>query len=515
MKTMSPDRLDKATPKWPEVRITVGDLTTVTVSGVLTDVTGETEALTRTAAQARTYGRPIRARITDDHGHVRKVIVAIDGTVTDINGPAPATAPTPADAEPAGTPAGSSPITRSNGKRKARATKAGQNKSSGILDRFPARLRPVLKFGVPVIGALFLAAAVVLIIKAGAQDEPVGPPPVAVAPAVGQLYTELAPPGWTQQAAWTLALAEDAPAPLSAPDGTVVAVTAVDGSAVPVDGERFLSVLEPDGRTRWAVPLTAAPRLGPILARVDGADVALIAGTRELTYWPLAGGPETVVPLPPGARVTPSGLVELRENQLGYLQAGALTVVDTLPRTEPALAIDGAVLVSQADNGSWWTLRANQQPTAVVPAPPPGATGVERVLTVAADHVVIAWATAESDDCLAVVYDTATGNQQASAPAPCGSLSRTGATYASTGPAAGIGPLILSGDTLTVAKNATVTAVVDQVYGTTQGDPVVIAADGTITRLPDGTLIPIGDTNDHLLVVDSDNRLYALEGRAP
>ena len=523
MKTLSPDRLDKATPQWPVVRITLGAQATVTVSGVVVDVADEAEALSRTAAQARTPNRPIRATITDEHGNVRKVIVTPDGAVTDLDGSPPAGAPTTRAAAPA---TGSSPATK--GKKKGK--KQGRGTFTRILNRFPAPLRPVVRWGAPALAVLVLASCAVLIVKAGADDEPVGPPPVAAVPPAGQLYTELAPPGWTQQAAWTLPLAEDATAPVATADGTIVAVTdtdrsdaaQADGEAPPTGGaaaprardERYLSVLEPDGRTRWATALAAAPRLGPIVARVDGVDVALIAGTRDLTYWPLTGGPETVVSLPTGAKVTASGLVKLRDNQLGYLHAGDLAIVDTLPRTEPAIALDGAVLVSQADNGSWWTLRADQQPSATVPGPPAGATGIERVLTVAADHVVIAWATAETDDCLATVYDTATGAQEATTPAPCSALSRSGAIYASTGPVAGIGPLILNGDTLTITKNATVTAVVDQVYGAAQGDPVTIAADGATTRLPDGTLIPIGESDGHLLVVDSDNRLYALQGQA-
>src|SRR4029079_8819605 len=95
---------------------------------------------------------------------------------------------------------------------------------------------------------------------------------------------ELAPPGWSQNAAWVIDLAEDAPMPVVAAEGAVVAVTARDNSAVPADGDdRYLSVLEPNGQTRWAVPLDTAPKTGPLVLSVDGAEVVLIAGGRELT----------------------------------------------------------------------------------------------------------------------------------------------------------------------------------------------------------------------------------------
>ena len=97
MKTLPADRLDRDTPNWPEVRITLGDNTTVTVSGVITPVADEAAALARTAAQARTLGRPIRARLTTVAGAHRKLIVAADGAVTELDSASPVTiAKTPA-----------------------------------------------------------------------------------------------------------------------------------------------------------------------------------------------------------------------------------------------------------------------------------------------------------------------------------------------------------------------------------------------------------------------------------
>ena len=57
----------------------------------------------------------------------------------------------------------------------------------------------------------------------------------------------------------------------------------------------------------------------------------------------------------------------------------------------------------------------------------------------------------------------------------------------------------------------TVTTVVDQIYGTTAGTDVTVSTTGEITKLPDGTLIPLGTSDNHLLVVGSTGRLYALQ----
>lgn len=494
MKTTTIDRLDRDTPKWPEVRITIGDVTTVTVSGVVTPVADEATALARAAAQARTLGRPIRARLTTADGDLYRLIVSADGTVTEIDDNTAAPVPSQASAAAA-----------------VDAPPAKKRTTTGVLSRFPAPLRPIIKWGTPVFGVLVVASVGVLIFhgKGDATDQTA--PPSAAVPPAGQLYTELPPPGWSAQAAWVVDLAEDAPAPVVAADGTVVAVTAQDHSAIPATGDdRYLSVLEADGRTRWAVPLDTAPRLGPVILTVDGAQVVMVAGTRDLTYWPLTGGPETVVDLPTGAKVTPTGLVELRDEHLGYLHDGGLATVESLPRTEPAIAVDGAVLVTQPDTGTWWALRAGEDPAAVHPIPPDGATTVQRVLALTADRAVVAWSTSDKPTCRVAVYQRGGSTPTGSAAGPCSALPRAGAAAPSNGTLGGVGAVVIDGSTVTVVQGLTVTAAADQLYGTVAGAPVTVSADGRTTNLPAGTLTPVGAADGRLLVVGAPNRLYAL-----
>lgn len=122
----------------------------------------------------------------------------------------------------------------------------------------------------------------------------------------------------------------------------------------------------------------------------------------------------------------------------------------------------------------------------------------------------IAWATARPDDCVVGVYDTATGEEQATVAARCSVLPRTGAAYASNNTTAGVGPLLLDGGSVSVVDGAIVTAVVDQVYGTFGGSAVKIGADGDPTLLPNGTLIPVAESDEHLLIVDSKQKLSAV-----
>jgi hypothetical protein len=500
MKTLTPTRLDQDTPKWPEVRITLGEHPTVTVSGVITPVDDEDTAITRCADQARTLGRPIRARITTATGDVRRVIVTADGIVTTLDNAAAASPAGPATAR--GKPAA-----------RPRSGSGRRGKGKSVLSRFPAPMRPVIRWGAPAMGVLVVASVTVMLVNArGSSADAGAPAPTAPVPPAGELYTELAPPGWSQNAAWVVDLAADAPAPVVTGDGTVVAVTARDNSATPQDGdERYLSVLEPTGQTRWAVPLDTPPRVGPLLLTIDGVEMVAVAGIRDLTYWPITSGPETVVPLPSGATVTPTGLVILPNKQLGYLYGGALQTVEALPRTDPAIALDGAVLVTQPDTGAWWTLTATTPPTAVRPTPPPGADAVTAVLATSEDQVLIGWNTDTPQDCIAAAYHRNDGTLIATATTACSALPRTGATYASNGTLAGVGPLVQTGATMTTVPGLTVTTVADQIYGTTNGDPVTVTSTGQVTPLPNGTLIPAGQTTDHLLVVGSPGRLYALE----
>ena len=165
-----------------------------------------------------------------------------------------------------------------------------------------------------------------------------------------------------------------------------------------------------------------------MITRVDGTTVALIATTRTIRYWPLTGGPGTDVDLPTGARLsTPAGgggsvLLTLPGDRVGYLHGGAVHTVQTLPRTSPAIALDGAVLVVQPDTGAWWTLTDDTAPTSVTPTAPPGAGGVDRVLAVTATHVLIAWHPAAPDPKTPTVivagYDRATGALIATTTAP-------------------------------------------------------------------------------------------------
>lgn len=533
-------KLDAATPGWPVVEASLADPPTVTVSGVTTAVTGDDpqrEIIAAAAAQARSNGRPIRARVSTPGGQVHRLIVTPTGRVVRLDqhptgrpgtptGPRkPGPAPRKAKARP-GKPA-----------RSTRGRRPGRSRGPGrgwvgvgvprVWGRFP---RPVRWVGL-VLGVLTVAALVVIVVHdatpaAEAAAGPVGAP----APPPGRLYTQLGPPGWSQQAQWVLPIT-DGTVPATDPGtGVTAVITGQDRSTPETAGQRvgprdrWLSVLEPDGRTRYAAEVDGAPRFGPVITRIDGTAVAVIATTRTIRYWPLTGGPGTDVDLPSGARLSTavggSVLLTLPGDRVGYLHGGAVRTVQTLPRTTPGIALDGAALVVQPDTGAWWTLTDDAAPTSVTPAAPPGAGPVDRVLAVTGSHVLIAWHPAAADPKTPTViiagYDRATGALIATTTTPAGAVARP-ATVAGNDTAGftAAGPVILSVPpaggpaTVTVVAGFTATGVADRVYGTVAGRPAVVRADGTPAGLPDGTLIPTG-TGGAFLPVISQGRLYAL-----
>ena len=163
------------------------------------------------------------------------------------------------------------------------------------------------------LGLAVLTAAALVVIVGHGGDAPAASaadPAVAPVPPAGRLYTQLGPPGWSQQAGWVLPITAGTVPVTDPATGVTVAITPADRSTPDTAAQRvgprdrWLSVLEPDGRTRYAAPLEGAPRFGPVITRIDGTTVALLADTDRIRYRPLTGGPDTTVDLPAGGKLT-------------------------------------------------------------------------------------------------------------------------------------------------------------------------------------------------------------------
>jgi hypothetical protein len=492
--TMKPGtpKIDATTPAWPVVLVRLGEPPSVFVNGATTPLTSadpQAEAVARAARQARSLRRPVRMTVTTSAGDEQQLIVTEDGVVVPLDTPGRASAKVSPKAKPA--------------------------VSRRALDRFP---RPVRWAGLAL--GVLTALSLVVIVTHGRPDTAQAP-----APPAGQLYTELPPPGWSQHAAWVVPIADDTVPATDPATGVTAAVTPQDRSTSDTAAQRvgpkdrWLSVLEPDGRTRFAVALDRTPTFGPVITRVDGAAVALIATARQIQYWQLDSGAGTTVDLPTGAKLSAGGesvLITMPGDRAGYLHDGGLQTVRVLPRTSPVIALDGAVVVVQPDTGAWWTLRADAAPTVITPVTPTSAGIVNRVLAVSADRVIVVWNMAapnpRTPSVVIAAFHRDTGEQDGSTTTPTSTFGRPASAFSSNGTVAA-GSVILTPTSLTVAAGFTATSVADRAYGTVQGQPAIVDALGHPVVLPDGTLIPTGASGGHLMVV-SQSRLYALNPEA-
>ena len=122
-------------------------------------------------------------------------------------------------------------------------------------------------------------------------------------------------------------------------------------------------------------------------------------------------------------------LLTLPGDRVGYLHGGAVHTVQLLPRTNPAIALDGAVLVIQPDTGAWWTLTGDAAPTSVTPEAPPGAgavdTGARGHRDPRADRLAPGRDRTRRPRPLIVAgYDRATGELIATTTTPAGAVGR-------------------------------------------------------------------------------------------
>lgn len=544
MKSAQLARLDRDTPKWPEIRATLGDNAAITISGVTRPLATEdkqAEIVALAGQQARANGKPIRLTVRRADGALERLIVALDDTVATLDHAQPVDAPA---VPPAADDQVKPPRTRGRARSRTKSSTnaATRKRRTSFLGFFSPRNAGLIQWAGAAFAALVVAAAIVIAVKAashgGTPTTPDQAKPASSAPAPAKLYTDLAPPGWSQQAWWALPLATDTTPVTDSTTGMTVLVSATDNSsAAPtlnLDGDpaqhsaAYLAVVDRDGRGVWSTPLdNGLPAVGPTITTVDHARVVLIGNDTSVTYWPLAGGNAHTVALPGDTTATvntqgDSVMFTLNDDRLGYLQDGSLQLVQPLPRTTAAFAVDGAVLSTQADTGTWWTQRAAASPSSITAKTPFAGAVVRQILAATPQAVIIAWAHRQqpggtvSDKATVIAYATSGGAELARTSTDSAALDIGADGQALYSPAAGItaaGSVVLTGgrpSALTVTPGLTVNAAQDAAYGSTSDqDSVAIQSGRTPTALPAGTLIPVGYSPAHLMVITQDT-LYAL-----
>ncbi|HZM65272.1 MAG TPA: hypothetical protein VFC16_03105, partial [Nakamurella sp.] len=460
MKTPTTTKLDTSTPKWPLLAVNLTD-PTVDINGASTPLDPadpQRDAVGHATRQARALGRAVRMTVTDAAGEQRLIVTA-DGVVTLLDPP-----------QATGKPG-----------RKSNPAQKGKAKTKRrLLDRLP---RPA-RWGLLGLGVLTTFSVVVIVTHGRAAPvADAAAPAAAPVPPAGQLYTELAPTGWSQTAAWVLPISDKTTLATDTVSGVTVAVTPDNRSTPDTMAQRhgprdqWVSILNPDGTTRWAYSLSHAPSFGPVITRVDGATVALVVDGDQIRYWPIDTGAETDVALPQGATLSGGGesvLLTLPGDSLGYLHAAAVQTVEQLPRTDPAVALDGAVLVTQPDTGAWWVLRSDAAPVSARPTPPAGAGTVDKILGVSATHVLISWNPAVKDpktpSSIVAAYDRTSGALIATTTTSANTLGQGGPVVSNdtrgiTAAGAVVLTTTLGPASVVVVAGFTATMAADRVYG--------------------------------------------------
>lgn len=406
-------------------------------------------------------------------------------------------------------------------------------KSISLLSRFPTGHQTVIKWGTPALEVLLIALVLAAIVGAPrtttavAHQHPLPPP--------GAVHNGTVPPGWSQAATWTVALADQSTSYTDPDTGVTAALTPDDRTTIQTAHNtqpdiarhkaNYLSVIDTDGSTRFTEPLTTTPLYGPVITSVDGAKVVLLQeSSSTVTYWPLTGGDATNVNLPEGVagQLNTTGLsvmVPLSDQRVAYLHQGVFQTVEELPLTTPMFALDGSVISVQPETGAWWLQRIDASPISIRPTKPVGAEQINQILAITPQHAIISWKTSNRRGTYSVsnvigAYDVTTGQLIAQATTE-NTLTVSHAVYysAQRGLTAANG-VVLSTQRgkpakLTLIGGLQVTAAYDVVYGQDQGQPAIVDAEGTAWELPPGTLVPSGIARDHLLVA-SENQLYAL-----
>lgn len=307
------------------------------------------------------------------------------------------------------------------------------------------------------------------------------------------------PPGFTDQAAWTHAMAPDSN-PAVAPDGE---------SAAFVSDEGALTVVGPDGEERWSSDLPEG--LPPSGARpyfvVDGDayGVALL-GEDSVWLWPADGGEPAETEVPDGARVSFAGNAALVEDgdDAYVVEDGELAAVD-VPEGYGAMLNTGSDVLTAVRTGPWeWVGPGGAR---VEPEEPSGADEMDELLTARADTVVVVWS-AGGESVLAV-HDSRDGSVIAQSPVDPAELED--ARWVEGDGVAAYGPVVFdldAGEAHEVDLDP-VSASGDWVFGELDGEYVAVDAAGEPTVIDEDTARPWGLLGERAVVVSGDS-VYAL-----
>ncbi|GAB3204769.1 hypothetical protein ACQEU5_03270 [Marinactinospora thermotolerans] len=312
------------------------------------------------------------------------------------------------------------------------------------------------------------------------------------------------PPGFTDQAAWRLPMAEGT-SPAVAPDGSAAALFGPDDR---------LTVLGPDGTPAWSsdapVPLDAIDQPLRFIADGDVFRIAFVADG-ALWIWPAEGGEPERVDLPDEATVTFAGTSPLiADGDRGLVVSGGRATPVELPEGMSALLADRDRVLAASVDGPWAWVAPGEDPREVSPAKPDGARELDAVVTASERHVIVRWTTADDARVLLAVHDAGDGAVVAAAEVAPDDLAE--ARWEESDDLAAYGPVLVEpskGTARIVPGFTPLTSAGDTLYGEVDGAPVALGHDGEPVELEEDTARPWGLLDGHAVVAGA-GALYAL-----
>ncbi|RDH95051.1 hypothetical protein DEU32_11416 [Curtobacterium sp. AG1037] len=270
-------------------------------------------------------------------------------------------------------------------------------------------------------GTLILAGACVVVVALGGglAAYAIGsnrPAPVATAaptpPNQGSQLPVVAPPGYSQTAAWAVKVTKQ------------TAPVLIDGDRIAaVDDSGNLRIINTQtGQTTWRGAGAPSGRAGVTYTHVENRPVLASASSQSITLWPIdtKDGKRTAgTSVPIGARATVSylgsaPLIDLGDQTVALLTSDGVVRKDVPVTASPILATQDSVVAANGDR--IYTVPASGKTTDVAMTKPKGAKGSPELISAADDStLIVLWPSDDEKTDIAALVNVADGSTLATA----------------------------------------------------------------------------------------------------
>lgn len=270
-------------------------------------------------------------------------------------------------------------------------------------------------------GVLVLAGACVVAVALGGGITAFAigshrPAPVATAsptpPNQGSQLPVLAPPGYSQTAAWAVKVT----------DQTSPVLIDADRIAAVDDSGNLRIINTETGQTTWRGSGAPSGRAGINYSHVENRPVLASASSQALTLWPIDtkdGGKTAGTSVNIGSSATVSylgsaPLIDLGDQTVALLTSKGLVRKDIPVTSSAVLATQDSVVAANADH--IWTLPASGKAQEVDMSKPDGASGQPDLISAANDStLIVMWPTSDQSTDIATLVDVDDGSTIATA----------------------------------------------------------------------------------------------------